>query len=76
MDYQLDVRDYRCPLPLLMIKKALATLTEDDALLVFISTESSVQDVQQLCEILDFICQRNENQTLTLRKRSQSTCNT
>lgn len=71
MDYQLDVRDYRCPLPLLMIKKALATLTEDDTLLVFISTESSIQDVQQLCETLDFICQQNKDQTLTLRKRAK-----
>lgn len=69
MDYQLDTREYRCPLPLLMIKKALATLTKDDALLVFISTESSLQDVKQLCETLNCTFQQNKDQTLTLRKR-------
>ncbi|OOF47082.1 sulfurtransferase TusA family protein [Rodentibacter trehalosifermentans] len=74
MDYQLDTQNYRCPLPLLMIKKALATLEEDDRLLVLISTESSVKEIEQLCETLNCICQQNEDRSFILRKRSKHAC--
>ena len=69
MDYQLDTRDYRCPLPLLMVKKALAQLAQDDSLLVLMSAESQVQEFQLLCETLNCDCHLNEDQTLTIRKR-------
>ncbi|BFU60961.1 MULTISPECIES: sulfurtransferase TusA family protein [Rodentibacter] len=68
MDYQLDIRDYRCPLPLLMVKKVLATLTENDELSLFISTENNISDVMQLCETLNFTCRRNGKEKLTVRK--------
>ncbi|WP_077433839.1 sulfurtransferase TusA family protein [Rodentibacter ratti] len=71
MDYQLDTRGYRCPLPLLMIKKALASLGENDRLLVLISTESSKKEIEQLCESLDCLYQRNEEHSFILRKRAK-----
>ncbi|WP_077493918.1 MULTISPECIES: sulfurtransferase TusA family protein [Rodentibacter] len=71
MDYQLDTQDYRCPLPLLMIKKSLVALTKDDSLLVLISTESSEKEIEQLCESLDCLCQRNEDHSFILRRRSK-----
>lgn len=71
MDYQLDTRDYRCPLPLLMIKRSLAALTKDDRLLVLISAETSKKEIEQLCESLDCLCQRNEDHSFILRKRAK-----
>ncbi|OOF66960.1 sulfurtransferase TusA family protein [Rodentibacter sp. Ppn85] len=71
MDYQLDTRNYRCPLPLLMIKKALSTLTEDDSLLVLISTETAIKDIEQLCGTLNCFCQQNEDRSFILYKRSK-----
>ncbi|QPB43465.1 sulfurtransferase TusA family protein [Rodentibacter haemolyticus] len=68
MDYQLDIRAYRCPLPLLMVKKVLATLKENDELSVFISTENNISDIMQLCETLNFTCRRNGAEKLTIKK--------
>lgn len=48
--YQLDLRQYRCPLPLLMAKKALNQLSTNEQLILSLNLESSVQDFELLCE--------------------------
>ncbi|MBN6065868.1 sulfurtransferase TusA family protein [Aggregatibacter actinomycetemcomitans] len=50
MEYQLDTRNYRCPLPLLMTKKALTKLTVNDELVVLLSAESTLEEFRLLCE--------------------------
>ena len=48
MDYQLDLREYRCPLPLLMTKKALKALPKKATLSVFLSRDTSLADFELL----------------------------
>lgn len=48
MDYQLDLREYRCPLPLLMTKRALAQLEQGDRLYIWVEDLVSVGDFQLL----------------------------
>ncbi|UKH16253.1 sulfurtransferase TusA family protein [Actinobacillus pleuropneumoniae] len=48
--YQLDLRQYRCPLPLLMTKKALNQLALNERLVLLLDLASSVQDFELLCE--------------------------
>jgi len=69
MDYLLDTRDYRCPLPLLMVKQALLRLTAEDKLSVLLSVDSDLREIQQLCEM--YLCHRQyeADQTLIIRKR-------
>ncbi|TDQ59773.1 TusA-related sulfurtransferase [Mesocricetibacter intestinalis] len=49
MQYQLDVREYRCPLPLLMITKALARLGVDDELNVLVDAADVREDIRLWC---------------------------
>ena len=65
MEYQLDLTAYRCPLPLLMIKKALATLAKGDVLWVTLAEHSSVEDIRLLCSELGYEFQSKQpvNQT-------------
>lgn len=53
MEYQLDLRAYRCPLPLLMTKKALSTLPKKAKLHLRLNTEISEGDFAQLAKKLD-----------------------
>lgn len=71
MIYQLDTRDYRCPLPLLMIKDALKLLKKEDVLSLFISTESDVKEIEQLCERLNCRCSFNPDGSLSLQKLTE-----
>ncbi|MFC2435248.1 MAG: sulfurtransferase TusA family protein [Aggregatibacter sp.] len=50
MEYQLDTRAYRCPLPLLMTKNAVNTLAPNDVLTVWLSAESDIEDFRLFCE--------------------------
>ena len=50
MEYQLDTRAYRCPLPLLMTKNAVNTLAPNDVLTVWLATESDIEDFRLFCE--------------------------
>lgn len=50
MRYQLNLIDYRCPLPLLMLKKTLHSLSQDDELEVTISRESAAENFEDLGE--------------------------
>ena len=50
MEYQLDTREYRCPLPLLMTKKAINTLAPNDVLTVWLAAESDIEDFRLFCE--------------------------
>lgn len=50
MEYQLDTREYRCPLPLLMTKNAVNTLAPNDVLTVWLSAESDIEDFRLFCE--------------------------
>lgn len=49
MQYELDLTSYRCPLPLLMTKKALVELQTGDVLKVRISAENGSGDIQLYC---------------------------
>lgn len=53
MEYQLDLRVYRCPLPLLMTKKALSTLPKKATLHLRLNTEISEGDFAQLAKKLN-----------------------
>ena len=55
MDYQLDLTAYRCPLPLLMTKKALKTLPKQDKLQVLISEQTSRTDFELLANQLGYL---------------------
>lgn len=55
MDYRLDLTAYRCPLPLLMTKKALRSLAQGERLSVLLE-EGSVADFHLLAEQLGFDC--------------------
>lgn len=53
---QLNVENYRCPLPLMMTKKALKTLSVGDQLEVIFSRESAAENfidfcIQHQCEL-------------------------
>ncbi|WP_386692809.1 MULTISPECIES: sulfurtransferase TusA family protein [unclassified Lonepinella] len=50
MDYQLDLRQYICPLPLLMAKKALNNLPHNSILTIQLNEQSAVQDFELLCQ--------------------------
>ena len=50
MEYQLDTREYRCPLPLLMTKNAVNILAPNDVLTVWLSAESDIEDFRLFCE--------------------------
>ncbi|MCK3658901.1 hypothetical protein A4G18_09325 [Pasteurellaceae bacterium Pebbles2] len=50
MNYQLDLRQYRCPLPLLMAKKALDNLPTGAILELVLNEQSAVQDFIVLCQ--------------------------
>ncbi|PJG85437.1 sulfurtransferase TusA family protein [Conservatibacter flavescens] len=52
MRYQLDTQQYRCPIPLLMTKKAILGLNKGDVLEVNLNTESAVEDFVLLCKTL------------------------
>lgn len=45
MEYLLDLRDYRCPLPLLMAKKALSQLAPEDSLQLLLASTADFQDL-------------------------------
>ena len=50
MEYQLDTRAYRCPMPLLMTKNAVNTLAPNDVLTVWLAAESDIEDFRLFCE--------------------------
>ena len=50
MEYQLDTREYRWPLPLLMTKNAVKTLAPNDVLTVWLAAESDIEDFRLFCE--------------------------
>lgn len=53
MEYQLDLRAYRCPLPLLITKKAVGALPKKAKLHLRLNTEISEGDFAQLAKKLD-----------------------
>ena len=68
MRYQLDVRQYRCPVPVLMTKRALASLQAGDQLTVLVTEQSTVHDVQLLCEEMGYALAINDAFTLEISK--------
>lgn len=48
--YQLDLRQYQCPIPLLAVKKALAELATGDRLGLRLNHSTSVEDIRLLCD--------------------------
>lgn len=69
MDYQLDLSSYRCPLPLLMTKKALQKLSQWQSLRIQINHQSVYSDFVALCEDLGFYIEKvaEEEGRLTLK---------
>lgn len=63
MDYQLDLTDYTCPLPLLMTKKAVALLKTGETLQLFLNKQSSINDFIQLADAMGL--------SITLEKRDK-----
>ena len=70
MEYQLDTREYRWPLPLLMTKKAVKTLTLNDVLTVLLSSESNIEDFRLLCEEQDlsFVVTNQSQRSIKITK--------
>ncbi|OOH91206.1 hypothetical protein BMT54_02845 [Pasteurellaceae bacterium 15-036681] len=50
MHYQLDLRQYLCPLPLLMTKKAVKDLVAGDQLEILTNHSVSLRDFELMCE--------------------------
>lgn len=55
MHYELDLTEYRCPLPLLMTKKALIELQSGDILHVRLNTENGSRDIQLYCRQQNYV---------------------
>lgn len=49
MKYQLDLTNYRCPMPLLMTQKALKGLQQDDILCVQLNADNGSRDIELYC---------------------------
>lgn len=49
MKYQLDLTTYRCPMPLLITKKALKSLQQGDMLSLKLNSENGSSDIQLYC---------------------------
>lgn len=47
--YQLDLREYGCPLPLLIVKKALEKLDKGSILIIGLNMNNSLADFELLC---------------------------
>lgn len=54
MEYQLDLRAYLCPLPLLMTKNAVKQLVKGESLTVFLNRQTSLADFSVWCESAKF----------------------
>ena len=50
MEYQLDTREYRCPMPLLMTGGAGGGGGGNDVLTVWLAAESDIEDFRLFCE--------------------------
>ena len=73
MIYQLDLTAYQCPIPLLMADKALQGLGAGEQIILLISEQSTLQDLQLLCAEKGYQMVANEHLAngdyqLTLRK--------
>lgn len=63
MQYQLDLRAYTCPLPLLMAQKALKSLQRGDSLTLILNRESSLNDFEPLCQTMNLtLVHKQENE--------------
>ncbi|MGQ0287215.1 sulfurtransferase TusA family protein [Pasteurellaceae bacterium 22721_9_1] len=54
MEYQIDLRQYHCPLPLFMVQKAMEQLESKAILCVILNHTSAVQDFKVLCDRKDY----------------------
>ncbi|QIW16008.1 hypothetical protein A4G20_06510 [Pasteurellaceae bacterium RH1A] len=59
--FQLDLRAYTCPLPLLMTKKALKTLTSGQVLEVWVNKSVARADFEALAQQLNLHFSFREN---------------
>ncbi|WP_373766495.1 sulfurtransferase TusA family protein [Glaesserella sp.] len=77
MEYQLDLSDYRCPLPVLMTKRALHSLMPGERLSVIVRHDVSLNDFALLCEkigarLLQSECLNNGKWTLQFELQAVS----
>lgn len=68
MLYHMDLTQYRCPLPLLMAKRALKQLEINDELVLQLNSQSAVQDFRLLCEQLGYNLQQLSSDQLKISK--------
>lgn len=62
-EYQLDLRNYTCPLPLLMTKKAIKSLEQGSCLVLLLNKQTSLADLYLLCQEYGYkgeVSERNE----------------
>lgn len=69
MEYQLDLRAYLCPLPLLMTKNAIKQLAKGESLTVFLNRQTSVADFTAWCECakLNLSVLEEQEESITLK---------
>ncbi|AUI65563.1 MULTISPECIES: sulfurtransferase TusA family protein [Glaesserella] len=73
MNYLLDLSNYRCPIPLLMAKRAIEKLHRNEQLDIILNSESLLQDFFLLCHTHQCQIHINENtsnnlMSLTIKK--------
>ncbi|QIM65352.1 sulfurtransferase TusA family protein [Frederiksenia canicola] len=75
MDYQLDLTAYRCPLPLLMTKKALQQLKQGELLKVLLNETATLNDFILLGHTMGVLVEQggeNEKMQLIFKKRKDA----
>ncbi|MDG2914692.1 sulfurtransferase TusA family protein [Bisgaard Taxon 10/6] len=71
MDYQSDLREYLCPLPLIMAKQTLTKLARGDRLTLLMNHSTALQDMELLCEQQNCSLTLLENTDAHLKLRIQ-----
>lgn len=71
MDYQSDLREYLCPLPLIMAKQMLTKLARGDRLTLLMNHSTTLQDMELLCEQQNCALTLLENTDAHLKLRIQ-----
>ncbi|ABR74419.1 preprotein translocase subunit TatB [Actinobacillus succinogenes] len=71
MDYQLNLTKYLCPLPIVMTKRAMMELAVGDSLTLDMNHSTSMRDIRQLCEQLNYSLTLLENSDKHFKLRIQ-----
>lgn len=69
----LDLREQRCPMALLLVKRAVAALLPRELLTILIADPASQRDIEQYLAQQALTCQRNPSHDHCLLKVSKET---